>query len=273
MSPQTFRDPQFRPPGEAMPLQRISKPVTLAAILSSVGLSPEVGWILDAGVTTPPANPMGPIYGVELTEKGDQYEIKRVQIAKANEGDNISVHLKAGLYETNMSFMDKIFEKDRSAGKAMQIGSYLVKFSSTSSNRVYLYMPPDIASLNAAAEEEHCADIIYAFNKTLEAFQRGRFIDLMQNPSKVSENSVTMAKDWARDFGEAAGRTVERDDRGWHSFGLAIADAAKIPNRDNPTYLTGKRRDAQEFPAIYLKYTTGTTEIGRHSSESIMSGQ
>lgn len=268
-----------------MPLKRKPEPVDHAAILRMEGLDPAEGYLPDAGDTSPPADAAAPKYEIECTPADGQYTAKIVIEQPASEGNNTSIYLKAGVFETNASLAVQLFEKDRRKSEAVKVGSYLGKFKDDPRNRVYLYMPKEIAELNRQAEAEHCSDLIYAYEQTFGALdsslrklrpvsaateKEARALLLANLGTLLPQSLAGGRAAWIREHERLSDLTMQRDEKGWHSFGLEIIDAATIPNDYKPVYLEGERRDPPGFPAFYLQFTKGSTEIGSHPTADVI---
>ncbi|GLY77072.1 hypothetical protein [Actinoallomurus iriomotensis] len=256
-------------------------------MLSSQGLDPATGFMLDVGDTGHPDNFVAPAYRVESTQASGQHTAKIVMERRAAEGDNTSIYLRAGVFETNYALSTKMLADDRAEGDVASIGSYLTDFASDRTNRVYLYMSADMAERNRRAEVEHCQDLIYAYEQTLlvldaalvslapvtagtEEAARNQLLANLQ--AALPRNRAHLGTDpasWVNEYRRLRDLTRMRD-QGWHSFGAELVDAGTVPGRDTPTYLTGVRRDPPSFPAYYLAFNRGTTEIGVHGTAGLI---
>lgn len=114
------------------------------------------GDINDMGVTNPPGNFNVPDFNIvcQQTKNGWSVSIHIIQVA--SEGTNASYYLGTGLYPSNL----------------MMSGRNITNYSPGPTNRrIYRIVTDDIADLNRKAEEEHCNDIIRAYQITLQAVQ------------------------------------------------------------------------------------------------------
>jgi hypothetical protein len=271
-----------------MPLKQNADPVDLAALLTSFGSDPASGFSIHAGNTTRPNNAITPAYEIDVVPAGAQFTASVVMQQRAAEGTNDSFYLRAGVFETNRTLDVGMLEADRKSGNVARMASYLGRFENRSANRVYFSMPDDMAERNRRAEVEHCNDLIHAYRQTLGALDAALTTIAPVNAPTQGEAGERIAaairnalpRDrvhlginpavWRQEYERLCDRTRFRDDQGWHSFGLELVDAQDVRGRDDPSYLTGGRRDDAGFPIRYLRFTTGTTQIGVHPSDQVV---
>lgn len=231
------------------------------------------------GVLQPRDPPSGPT--------AEQYEAQLLVTRRADEGNNTSIYLPKGVYETNSTFNLEGYKKARSepdfTGNA---ASYLEQWQS-SKPRVYLVMPDRIASMNMLAETEHCNDFLWAYQLTLHALDlalvqiaaapllpfasaqlaRAARIAELHNALPTGLRGVEQSIDLCgQKYLALCEKSFIRDSSEWHSFGLDYlgpgVQAASIH------YLTGEQRE--EEGRIYLQYTQGKAQVGVHPSEEII---
>lgn len=274
-----------------MPLKQNPDPVDHAGILTAEQLDPASGWLRDAGSTSPPAGAEAPDYEIVVTPKGDRFEAKLVMRRRASPGTNNAVYLKAGVYETNTTLDLVTLESHRKKKMALGLGSYMTDFGKSSQNRVYLYMPQDMAELSRRAELEHCDDLVYAYQQTLETLDLALVSVASADPVTAATSDEARTKvatairaaipqrranlgidpqPWLAEYERLCAKTRDRDTNEWHFFDVERVEAAAVPGRDAPTYLTGARRDRSDFPICYLRYTAGGTEIGTHPTAEVI---
>ncbi|MDL4817657.1 hypothetical protein [Actinomadura opuntiae] len=274
-----------------MPLKQNPDPVGHAGILAAEQLDPARGWLRDAGSTSPPAGAEAPDYEIVCAPEGDHFQGRLTIRRHASSGTNTAVYLQAGVYETNASLDLVTLEDHRKKGMMAGIGNYMVEFGGHSQNRVHLYMSPEMAELSRRAELEHCDDLVYAYQQTLETLELALVSVSSAGPVTGATSDQARAKvaaairaaippqraglgidppAWLAEYERLCAKTRERDDNGWHFFDLERVEAAKVPGRDRPTYLTGARRDRADFPICYLRYIAGNTEIGTHSTAGVI---
>jgi hypothetical protein len=251
-----------------MPLKQDPDPVDHAGILATEQLGPARGWLRNAGSTSPPAGAEAPDYEIVSTPKGDRFEAKLVVRRRASPGTNSAVYLKAGVYETNATLDFVTLESHRKQKMALGLGSYMADFGNSSQNRVYLYMPQEMAELSRRAELEHCDDLIYAYQQTLETLDLALVSVASADPvtaatsdearmkvttairAAIPQRRANLGIDpgaWSTEYGRLCAKTRDRDTNNWHFFDVEHVEAAAVPGRDAPTYLTGVRRDRTDF--------------------------
>ncbi|MFB4299354.1 hypothetical protein [Actinomadura sp. NTSP31] len=271
-----------------MSLKQNSDPVDHGAMLQDSGLLPASGYGPDVGSTSIPVNALAPAYEIGYSPADDRVKAEVVIRQRASEGTNTSIHLRAGIFETNATLVVSDLEADRRRKAEARLGSYLTEFRHDSKNRVYFVMPADLAERNRRAEVEHCDDLIYAYQQTLGALdaalasvrpvtaatkgqageQIAAAIQAALPPQRARLGPDPAA--WRQEYERLSGLTRERDQASWHDFGLELVDSGAVPGRANPTYLTGASRDPAGFKVCYLRFTTGTTEIGTHSTAQVI---
>ncbi|PYP93803.1 MAG: hypothetical protein DMG65_00055 [Candidatus Angelobacter sp. Gp1-AA117] len=293
-------------------LRRYSARTNLAGVYRSDNNNPATHTGLDIATTSGPAGYTVPAYNIaiqrripqgffnrlhramsSITMGDDPYEVyaRLVITRNADQGQNDSVYLGGGLYETNMSFNEGTYNtmQLQMPGGVNNAANSLSGWSN-GQNRVYVLMPPQIAGQNKRAEEEHLADFIYAYDRTLglaqqalsaiagrdfgpfdsedEARQAVRAAFLNRVPQPLRRLGMDMVQ-WGNEYDRLCQKSMtERDGRRWHSFGLERIRRDQIGNQIQVTYLTGTPR--QENGRVYLRMTAGSTQIGQHPPSQVI---
>ena len=171
-----------------MPLARAPRPATLAEVYASAHPTESVSSCVSkaAGSTPPPATGYAaPSYTIHTIQKrrtpadakSAPFYAKLVKVSAAREGDNSSVYLKEGLFETNFTLdlakleseLSEIGDPDteeRRIGGLFAINT-LLQLWTPGTPRVYFLMSFGLAERNRLAEQEHCDDLIRAYKLTL----------------------------------------------------------------------------------------------------------
>lgn len=277
-----------------MPLVRLPTPCTLKDIYVGEGWDPATTVGQLAGATKPPTDFVVPAYQIAQMEQfigggrtTGQYMARLSVTRRAKEGNNTSIYLSEGLYETNYTLDNdayKAAEKDPNTS----VASWLVPWKA-SQPRVYFVMPTTIAEMNRQAEGEHCSDFLRAYHLTIHALERAldKIADAPSLPFASAQGARAARIDQLRnalpiglrDVAESINlcgqkyldlckKSKTRDEKNWHSWGLKLLGLAPKVPAEGVEYLTGKQR--QEGGRIYLEYTLGQAEVGRHTSESII---
>lgn len=268
-------------------IARASVPATLSELMTLAGEDPATSMAGRTGNTTHPQNARPPGYDIDVEPAGTQFRARLVVTAMPYEGDSTSHYLRAGIYETNLSF-DGTEYAAQGQGDATNC---LVPFPTPeiARRRVYYVMPAAIAESNRQAELEHCGDHLYAYQQTLEfvhdVLQRvahsqpavaasaaaARAIIQCRLLAEIPEARRRLGVDiqnWSNEFERLCDRSGDRDRQRWHTFGLQPIN----PGADTAgevTYLTGALRD-DGVGRVYVRFTPGTTEIGTHTTATII---
>lgn len=223
----------------------------------------------------------------------DTHEVyaRLILTRNAEQGTNHSVYLGAGIYETNMHLNDATYRnlEQQDPGGSRNTPNSLTDWSRGQS-RVYVVMPPAMAHRNKLAEEEHLMDFIYAYDRTLglaqsaltalngrnlgpfdsepEAREAVQTAFLSRVPQPLRRLGMDMNR-WAGEYQRLCQKSRdERDGRQWHSFGLERVRRDQLPNQLTIRYLTGARRN--EGGRVYVRMNAGTTQIGTHRPEQVI---
>lgn len=210
------------------------------------------------------------------------YQSRFNLITRATPGNNRSLYVGPGLYETNLTF-----EQEDAGGNhnwRTEIANYLKERRSNAMNdalglprlpRVYLYVSAGISQRSRDAEQEHLDDMWRAYALTLQlvdgllAATRGAGRtqpDAAQAANEAFAAALdarvrhlgTNMQQWGAKYLELCAKTQDRDQRRDHSFGLEWMDAADVPAIP-PTFLTGAQRE--ENGRVYVRVTNGTTRV------------
>ncbi len=235
------------------------------------------------GMMPPGAQPPGP-----TTE---QYVAQLAVTRRGSQGTNKSIYISKGVYETNYTFDMKDYtaaKKDPLMANALQnMANWLSPWKKATQPRVYFVMPDSVADLNRQAEAEHCADFILAYQLSIHAVEtaldqvalmptvtaasalaaRTARVQLLQNALPAGLKDLAQSPDQCgTKFLDLCHKSKIRDSSNWHTWGLDYlgpgVQAASIH------YLTGKQRE--ESGRIFLQYTKGQSEVGTHTSASII---
>lgn len=129
-----------------------STAVATRALLTAQGGSPD-----DFGTTSPPVNFIAPTFTINCVPVNVNAWSASVQVTQnAHEGDNQAFHLGPGLHSTNLMFWN---------------GSLTNFVAGPGNRRIYVEVSQAIATDSQHAEEEHCRDILRAYDITLRAVQ------------------------------------------------------------------------------------------------------
>ena len=229
----------------------------------------------------PPVRPGGPSAGEWLA----QLTVTR----HANEGTNTSLYVKKGVHETNFTFNVEKYKAAKSDPEngPVKPGNWLEPWQNARQPRVYVVMPEPIAEINRKLEIEHCDDFVTAYDLTLGALEAALahvaatvspiyasaqlardarlhllhaalpvgLKDVVQNPDLCGQKYIDLGK-----------KTEIRDSSDWHS--LALDYLGPGPPPPSIHYLTDRHRP--ESGCIFLQFTQGTAEFGKHPSASII---
>ncbi|HEX7241250.1 MAG TPA: hypothetical protein VF263_13330 [Longimicrobiaceae bacterium] len=203
----------------------------------------------------------------------------------ATEGTNASVYLGDGIFETNCTFD----EGQAARMPGLRLANHLKQWAQ-GKNRVYLVSTPQIAGKNKRAEEEHLADFIHAYGLTLGVAQGalvatenrgflGPFDSeeearagvvaafLERVPAAVRHLGMDMDA-WGAEYLRLCQKSRDRDGQQWHSFGLERVKSADLGKHPAVRFLTGGQRP--ESGRVYLRLTTGVTQIGTHPPSEVI---
>ena len=278
-------------------LARTPTATNLRTIIELRGYDPAVDAQGTIGRTTDPEGATAPEYGVDYEETEDvpPRHVARLTITRGpDEGNSTSHYLREGVYETNYSLNAAAYDQDRKAGALENIRNYLMPYTlgtgGARTNRVYYVMTGEIADLNRFAEQEHCNDHLYAYERTLAvihaALQRVQGRRCGPADDQASARALVEAallaevpearrglgigmQGWQTEYARLCGRTALRDTRGYHTWGIELITSAAVP--DVPvSYLTGQARNTDGHDRVYLRLTAGQTEINEHGSSTII---
>lgn len=112
---------------------------------------------MDCGITSPPRHALGPKFNIVCQQKPFKGWSANVQILqRAYEGDNEAYHLAPGLYATGL----------------MISGGFTSNYVAATGNRqIYVEIDATRSVDGRDAEQEHCRDILHAYDITLKAMQ------------------------------------------------------------------------------------------------------
>ena len=226
----------------------------------------------------------------------EEYLPKLIVTRRANEGNNTSIYVQEGVYETNYTFNEAEYWKAKEdPGMAKYISNaanWLARWQNASQPRVYFVMPSEIATLNQQAEAEHCSDFILAYELSLGALQvaldkvattlgplpsvqlaRAAVIDRLRDALPMGLRDIAENIDLCgKKFVDLCEKSKIRDSNQWHTWGLEYLGAGVKSfsswTTEKINYLTGKPR--AEKSRIFLRYTQGQAQVGRHPSASII---
>jgi hypothetical protein len=219
------------------------------------------------------------------------YESTLIVTRHAAEGANKSIYLGKGVYETNFTYdteSAQSFKKKEGMELIAANASNFLKEWKAGTPRVYFVMNDTIAQMNLQAETEHCNDFLLAYQMTLGALEtalahaasavippapsaqvaHAARVAKLQEFLPVNLKDVVANLDLCgQKYRALSAKSKDRDGKLWHSYGLEYLDPGPLP----PTvhYLTGKARPG-ETGHIFLQYTKGQTQIGTHSSASVI---
>lgn len=286
-------------------LRRYSRRTNLAGVYRFQGDNPTNYWGLDIANTDEPANYVLPAFQITIQRRNppsflgkmrkaldsiqigsDPYDVyaRLTMTRNADQGTNDSVYLGEGIYETNGT-LDLTQAR---ANSGLSPANYAAPWSQ-GKTRIYLVVSSTTARKNKRAEEEHLADFIYAYQRTLGVAQqaleavRNRWYGpydeeeeareavkeafLAQVPQKLKRLGMDMNA-WRDEYLRLCQKSRDRDGQRWHSFGVALEQRRNLPNHIHPTYLTGVQR--AETGRVYLKLTDGQTQIGLHPPAQVI---
>lgn len=269
-----------QPEGFTVPAFQITERRTQAAQMSASRLN----LYGKLGVVTP-NNPR------PASASSEFYETILAVTRHAAEGVNKSIYLPKGVYETNYTYdLDsaQAFKKEEGMELIAANASNFLKNWTKGTPRVYFVMPDSIAQMNLHAETEHCNDFLLAYQMTLGALEtalgqaaaapvpaapsaqagRAARISKLQEFLPVNLKDVAANPDLCgQKYRTLGDKSKDRDQNLWHSYGLEYIGSGPLP----PTvhFLTGKPRPG-ETGHIFLEYTKGQTQIGTHTSASII---
>lgn len=210
------------------------------------------------------------------------YHSRFNMITRATPGNNRSIYVGPGLYETNYTFEQEYAAANdnwRTTISAHIKGRISDAMSDAYDRphlpRVYFYVSPAISQRARDAEQEHLDDMWHAYALTLQlvdgllAATRGAG-RTQQDAEQAARNTFAAALDvpvrhlgtnmqqWGAKYLELCARTKERDYRRDHSFGLELVDADDVPAIP-PTFLTGAQRE--ENGRVYMRVTNGESRV------------
>ena len=218
----------------------------------------------------------------DVPRQQQMWQARYLVILDATKGNNHSIYVREGIYETNYTIeMDEVNQE--AAGWRQKIAGNLKQrradamsrqFGVEPLPRVYMWVPALMATRSCAAEQEHLDDLHRAYDMTVGAFStalegatgRAASEDLAQQQAITAFQQVLPVAvrgignnpdGWSARYLALCAKSAGRD-RGDHSFGLELVDAADVPNL-TVTYLTGAQRE--ENGRLYVKVITGTTRI------------
>jgi len=299
-----------------MPLVQLPTPCALRDVYVALGWDPTTTIGQIAGSTKPPTNFVVPacqfverrtaaasrqaLYGkVGVLQPGqrpgrlsaEQHVPQLIVTRRANEGNNTSIYVAKGVYETNYTFDQAGYiaaKKDPDIAHAIgNAANWLARWKNASQPRVYFVMPSTIAEMNRQAEAEHCNDFILAYQLTLGALEvalnqvaatpfgpfasaqlaRAAVIDQLRNTLPMGLRDVAQNLDLCgQKYLALCQKSKIRDSKNYHNWGLDYLGPAV--QAQSIHYLTGRQR--AESGRIFLQYTQGEAEVGRHSSVSII---
>lgn len=151
-------------------------------VLFAAGLAPGDVSPSDFGITTNPTGYLTPQFTITAQNAGGWTATIAIT-RNAHEGANAARYLGAGFYSTGLMY---------GAHNA------LTAFAPGPNNRhIYVEVSAAIATLNRQAEQEHCDDMVRAYDLTLGAAQTALTAALAGNPyaGATSAAAVTAARD------------------------------------------------------------------------------
>ena len=267
------------PENFTVPVWQITERKTQAAAASAS----RMGLYGKLGVTTP-ATQRPAMASSEL------YESTLLVTRHAAEGTNKSIYLGKGVYETNYTYDSEsaqAFKKKPGMELIAANASNFLKDWTAGKTRVYFVMPESIAQMNLQAETEHCNDFILAYQMTLGALEaalaQAASAIIPAAPSAQAAHAGRVAKlseylpvnlkdvaanaDCGQKYRALSAKSKDRDGAGLHTYGLEYMGPGPIP--PSVHYLAGKPRPG-ESGHIFLQYTKGRTQIGTHTSASVI---
>jgi len=287
-------------------LRQYARRTNLAGVYTYQGDNPAVYWGLDVANTDEPSGFTLPQYLITIQKRNppsflgkvrkaldsihmgsDPYDIyaQLNLTANADPGTNDAVYLGAGIYDTNGT-IDLPSVRSNVGLSPMNYA----KTWTTGKLRIYLVVENAEAKKNRDAENEHLADFIYAYNRTLAVAQNA-FVALRNRwfgPFDEESDALQAVEDaflenvpaelkhlgmkmnlWGQEYLRLCQKSrIERDGRGWHSFGVQVIHRSSLPKHIHPSYLTGVKRP--DGGRVYIKLVSTGTQIGSHSSASII---
>jgi len=133
-------------------LARVSTELHTREELNAKGADP-----MDCGITSPPVHVLAPKFNIVCQQRPYRGWSSHVQILQtAYEGDNEAYHLAPGLYATGL----------------MISGGHTTNYVEAPGNRQIFVEIDAAGSMDGRdAEQEHCLDILHAYDITLKAMQ------------------------------------------------------------------------------------------------------
>jgi hypothetical protein len=270
-----------------MPLVNASTATDLRNLVLLGGGIPATDAAGTIGLTTDPAGAHAAQWAVTTTQTGafatPRFFGRVVVNQNSQSGTNTSHYLAAGIYETNMA-IDMV-----AYGQHPDVRQSLIPFMGHNNDRVYFYLDGPVANRNRDAELEHAGDHQYAYQNSLVALDTalgvvaalgniGPFPTALQATNDVNaritaalpvalQGVALTAGAFETEYLRLCGETIQRDNNGWHTFGLALLGAAPL---GNVSYLTGAARDGGGVTRRYVQLTNGATAIGGHASATII---
>jgi len=151
-------------------------------VLFAAGLNPADLNPSDFGITTNPTGYLTPQFTIAAQNGAGGWTAQIAVTRNAHEGANDARYLGAGFYSTGL----------------MYSGGGLTAFAPGPNNRhIYVEVSAAIATLNRQAEQEHCDDMVRAYDLTLGAAQTALTTAVAGNPyaGATSADAVTAARD------------------------------------------------------------------------------
>ncbi|HEX8407939.1 MAG TPA: hypothetical protein VF883_03675 [Thermoanaerobaculia bacterium] len=151
--------------------------------LFAAGLNPADVSPGDFGITTNPTGYLTPQFTIAAQNGAGGWTAQIAITRNAHEGTNDARYLGAGFYSTGVMFIG---------------GGALTGYLPGPNNRqIYVEVSAAIANLNRQAEQEHCDDMVRAYDLTLGAAQTALATAVAGNPyaGATSADAVTAARD------------------------------------------------------------------------------
>jgi hypothetical protein len=285
-----------------MALARVSTPINLSGLLASIPLNAGGGvrttvadwWGRPTGSTPPPIHTQAPRFTVSLLTssapagadparlkfygKLDKAHTHKMTVTqRASEGDGVSYYLMPGVYETNTQIDAESYREVLASDPdvAGNIANFLAPWEE-GSPRVWVTVSQAIAQLNKLAEEEHCADILLAYDLTIGKLQRmldafvaaGGFPGDLRSAFGAESAWMSDPDRCQRKFVEVLTKTGKRDGDEWHSFRIAMAEAGEVGDLHEYPQVDSV---GARFGKVFLKMEkSGTTRIGEVPSAHVI---
>lgn len=266
-------------------------PSNFARLIEAQGSDPATAALGAIGYTTDPVNADPPEYKMEYTATQQSSVFAWLTVMRRGyQGENTSLYLQAGIYETNFSFSTEDFYQ---AGYPKGPGRYAMSGClmpyQAGLNRVYFVIDQTMANLNRDAEREHCNDHIYALQQTLQRIEaalqaiagkkhgpyptknaaRQAVIDAVLNQVPAGQQNLGGNMNaWLQEYQRLCRKSADRDTNDYHTFGLHPINPAIALPAGNITYLTGAQRGNDQ--QVFLKVTQGQTQINQHQTNAII---